>query len=894
MAETGKIFNTLEFGNVNSGDYGVYITGTGVYNAPARAVEMVSVPGRNGDVPIDMGHWDNIEVRYKCGLFGIDQSEMGEALMKFRNAIASQIGYQRLSDSYNPNEFRLGLFMAGLEFDAVSMNRAGEFELKFNCKPQRFLADGEEMIDVKSDWSDLKTASGEVVTFEVEDGAAANYTQFKSLVADINPIQDLHGYDHPWVGGAGKNKFPPIEGGTVNGITAVVNDDGSVTLNGTTTSSNARFRPTAQFQLKAGTYILSGNSGYPNTAIYLNGISGSTDVGSGARVTLSEDTLIDAVVQVYAGKTVSNVRLYPMIRLATESDTYEPYANICPISGRDSVDVSVCGINVWDEEWRNGYYNASTGEFAPYATQIANTNPISVKPSTSYAVVPRSTTIRFVYLDANKEVISVANATNSITTPSNCYYINFNMFTAYGNTYNNDISINHPATDTEYHAYNGHTHTATFDETVYGGEYDFVDGYGSVELAKATYDGSEAWAKDSDLAGGIHRFYVANNNIKKYGDYTNVLISNKCRATTNYQSAASMVDDFAVTAYNITLNQFNWIYIFSKTIDTVDGIKAWLTDTPLEVVYPLATPRTIQLDPQTITTLVGVNNVWADSGDVSVEYGVRPGALVNPTQYESSPVIEIEGTGDVSLNDYVIAIDDSVVGEVELADQRSIQPLISSRGALTETIDMAETLPLLAEGDSFRLSSMVLTTRWNASSIYTYTVSEQPTDGTATIEAASLANNLLVVARINPLTFAKGTAQSYTEVFEVTRTVSNPGGSSGSGSIAFTTVVSYDGASTLSITRTFSVAGTYFPIAEDAYGVIGAVIGSSSIPAFTGTVIIDSETGDAYRIEDGTYISLNKYIQLGAQLPTLRPGANIITYDDTIESLKIAPRWWRL
>ena len=28
-----------------------------------------------------------------------------------------------------------------------------------------------------------------------------------SLEATIEPIQPLHGYDHPWAGGAGKNKF---------------------------------------------------------------------------------------------------------------------------------------------------------------------------------------------------------------------------------------------------------------------------------------------------------------------------------------------------------------------------------------------------------------------------------------------------------------------------------------------------------------------------------------------------------------------------------------------------------------------------------------------------------------------------------------------------------------
>lgn len=784
MAVTGKFYNTLEFGTINSGDYGVYITGTGVYNAPARAVEMVSVPGRNGDVPIDMGHWDNIEVRYKCGLFGIDQSEMGEALMKFRNAIASQIGYQRLSDSYNPNEFRLGLFMAGFEFDAVSMNRAGEFELKFNCKPQRFLTDGEEMIDVKSDWSNLKTASDEVVTFEVEDDAAANYTQFKSLVADINPIQDLHGYDAPWVGGAGKNLFnmgSKVDT-TFAGLT-ITSDDNNLIINGTKYGGSYWNSTVLAFTLPAGTYyaksFASGTaSAIPDVYITKDGNPLSTSIREEKTFTLTEETTVSVRVAFWTDNaTYNNYKISIVVSKTSGIDKFYPYKNICPISGWDSVEA----------------YDSPT---------------------------------------ESKE--------------------------------------------------DGTTHTATFEETVYGGTVDLVSGVltdkmGIVDL------GTLNW----NAYNGKFTSILTPEPLRKTFGEINMLCS--IYKTGAYGGSSSQGDG---TIWLSASTSVNTLYVEDSRYTDASAFKTAMNG--VQLVYELAEPRTIQLDPQTINTLVGANNVWGDSGDVSVEYGVRPGVLVNPTQYESSPVIEIEGTGDVSLNDYVIAIDDSVVGEVELADQRSIQPLISSRGALTETIDMAETLPLLAEGDSFRLSSMVLTTRWNASSIYTYTVSEQPTDGTAAIEAASLANNLLVVARINPLTFTKGTAQSYTEVFEVTRTVSNPGGSSGSGSIAFTTVVSYDGASTLSITRTFSVAGRYVPIVEDDYGVIGAVIGSSSIPAFTGTVIIDSETGDAYRIEDGTYISLNKYIQLGAQLPTLRPGANIITYDDTIESLKIAPRWWRL
>ena len=42
--------------------------------------------------------------------------------------------------------------------------------------------------------------------------------------------------------------------------------------------------------------------------------------------------------------------------------------------------------------------------------------------------------------------------------------------------------------------------------------------------------------------------------------------------------------------------------------------------TGAQVVYQLATPLTYQLSAQEIKSLLGINNVWSDAGDVDVEY----------------------------------------------------------------------------------------------------------------------------------------------------------------------------------------------------------------------------------------------------------------------------------
>ena len=144
------IFNSLTFDGQNSLDNGVYITAESSYDAPERDIEEIEIAGRNGAFLLDKGRWKNIEVTYKAGAFGSNQTEFASKIKNFRNLMASRIGYKRLTDTYNPNEFRLGTFKDAFEVKPESANRHGEFDLVFNCKPQRYLTSGETEITVSS------------------------------------------------------------------------------------------------------------------------------------------------------------------------------------------------------------------------------------------------------------------------------------------------------------------------------------------------------------------------------------------------------------------------------------------------------------------------------------------------------------------------------------------------------------------------------------------------------------------------------------------------------------------------------------------------------------------------------------------------------------------------
>ena len=135
--------NTFTFGNVTSSTYGIYVSGEGLFNAPVRSAEVISIPGRNGAYILDEGKFENITVTYR--VFNQEKSlnDFRTKLANLRNALCSQIGYQRLTDTFHPNEYRMAAFIDGVEVKPVEYNTASEFEIKFECKPQRFLTSGE-------------------------------------------------------------------------------------------------------------------------------------------------------------------------------------------------------------------------------------------------------------------------------------------------------------------------------------------------------------------------------------------------------------------------------------------------------------------------------------------------------------------------------------------------------------------------------------------------------------------------------------------------------------------------------------------------------------------------------------------------------------------------------
>lgn len=124
------------------------------YQSPQRRYDKVEVPGRNGDLIIDSGGWENAVRSYSVSIGSYERSYY-EMMTKVSEWLHSSTSYVRLEDSYEPEYYRLAVFLS--EFNISNLyNHGGKADISFDCKPQRFLKIGDDVIEFTSSQTPIK------------------------------------------------------------------------------------------------------------------------------------------------------------------------------------------------------------------------------------------------------------------------------------------------------------------------------------------------------------------------------------------------------------------------------------------------------------------------------------------------------------------------------------------------------------------------------------------------------------------------------------------------------------------------------------------------------------------------------------------------------------------
>lgn len=397
-------------------------------------------------------------------------------------------------------------------------------------------------------------AEGSVVSFETEFEQNA-----KSVLVNIEPVQNLNGYNNPWIGGSTKNKcsvsdvtFVKLQEVEIDEIPIGTYVFSAVVTSTDTDSSRCTVgffdanKSLIKFEfIPRSTYGERVNTAsfYASAPIKYIRFYASEDYGIG-----EGDTATYSDIQIERGSTVT---------------PYIPYENICPISGHTECVTSVCGKNLLDKSILvNGDFS---GQGSTYTYNVVTDGYVPIKGGQTYMWSQNASVagryLRFydenMVLDASGN-ISQYNAVNAtFTAPSWAHYMRV-MWYSTSEITADDIKALNPqielgSTATAYEPYKGNTYTTSLGQTVYGGTLDVVSG----ELV-------------------VDRGYIASYN-----------------GETLPSTWISDRDEYA-----------------SGTTPTIGA----------EVVYDLATPQTIQLTPTEIALLEGTNNVWCDTGEVRVVY----------------------------------------------------------------------------------------------------------------------------------------------------------------------------------------------------------------------------------------------------------------------------------
>ena len=200
------------------------------------------------------------------------------------------------------------------------------------------------------EWASPTTVSGDIVTFITNSA-----TLLQSLIVQIEPVQDLHGYDSAWAAGGGANLIPTFtEDASANGITLKVNADGSVSLSGTATGVTTFGAPLSTWQWDGSEACwLSGcpvggavSTGYslridcPTTDGY-----SKYDIGDGQALANYANTKplsnapICFTIVIRSGVNCDGLVFRPMLNKGSSAQPFAPYSNICPISGHTECNI---------------------------------------------------------------------------------------------------------------------------------------------------------------------------------------------------------------------------------------------------------------------------------------------------------------------------------------------------------------------------------------------------------------------------------------------------------------------------------------------------------------------------------------------------------------------------
>ena len=133
----------LSYNGVSSASLGLIVAEKPDYPAPEREENIISIPGRNGDLHISTGAYKNIKISYQCWFRGGPTEAHA-----IKSWLLGGSGYCKLSDSYDSDHYRKAHFAGPQDIsNALGRGEYGELTISFDCRPEMFDVSGDTAVE---------------------------------------------------------------------------------------------------------------------------------------------------------------------------------------------------------------------------------------------------------------------------------------------------------------------------------------------------------------------------------------------------------------------------------------------------------------------------------------------------------------------------------------------------------------------------------------------------------------------------------------------------------------------------------------------------------------------------------------------------------------------------
>ena len=202
--------------------------------------------------------------------------------------------------------------------------------------------------------------------------------------------------------------------------------------------------------------------------------------------------------------------------------------------------------------------------------------------------------------------------------------------------------------------------TIALGQTVYGAREDALAGKMMIDQVKVTLNGTQTislanWRPTATGVGWLYSQSALGNKVYTSDQTVPKIVSNKLK-TVNYATAFGATQDNIVSSVAQANGISSYglaVRISDTSLTTTAAINAYLAANPIDVVYELATPIEVDLTPVSVSSLLGQNNIWCNTGETELDYYPAAASLV-AVQNRSSKVYTSIPLGKIRYETYQI------------------------------------------------------------------------------------------------------------------------------------------------------------------------------------------------------------------------------------------------